>query len=131
MRQRQPRGFIGEAQREHREHRHQHGGSRYASSVSRLLRRRSPPDADVPERAHREERRRPLHVVGELTLRGTSKSLCFGHATDTRGGKRIGFEAETTNRKNYGSNWNAALESRGLPVGDEVQVTLAIQAVAK
>jgi polyisoprenoid-binding protein YceI len=76
-------------------------------------------------------------VVGDLTLRGTTKEIVLpvtflGHATDPWGGKRIGFEAETTvNRKDYGLNWNAALETGGFLVGDEVKVTLAIQAVAQ
>jgi polyisoprenoid-binding protein YceI len=76
-------------------------------------------------------------VVGDLTLRGTTKEVVLpvtflGHATDPWGGKRIGFEAETTvNRKDYGLNWNAALETGGFLVGDEVKVSLAIQAVAQ
>jgi polyisoprenoid-binding protein YceI len=76
-------------------------------------------------------------VVGDLSVRGTSKEVhlpvsFLGHATDPWGGKRIGFEAETTlNRKDFGLNWNAALETGGFLVGDEVKITLSIQAVAQ
>ena len=75
-------------------------------------------------------------VVGDLTMRGTTKEIhlpvsFLGHATDPWGGKRVGFEAETTvNRKDFGLNWNAALETGGFLVGDEVRVNLSIQAVA-
>src|SRR5579859_229378 len=41
-----------------------------------------------------------------------------------------GFTAETTlNRREFGLNWNAALESGGLLVGDKVNVLIEIQAV--
>jgi polyisoprenoid-binding protein YceI len=76
-------------------------------------------------------------VLGDLTVRGTTKEVTLpvsflGNATDPWGGKRIGFEAETTlNRKDFGLNWNAALETGGFLVGDDVKVTLSIQAVAQ
>ena len=76
-------------------------------------------------------------VVGDLTVRGTTREIhlpvtFLGNATDPWGKKRIGFEAETTlNRKDYGLNWNAALETGGFLVGDEVKVNLSIQAVAQ
>ncbi len=76
-------------------------------------------------------------VVGDLTIRGTTKEVTLpvsflGKAKDPWGGNRVGFEAETNlNRKDFGLNWNAALETGGLLVGDEVKVTLSIQAVAQ
>ena len=76
-------------------------------------------------------------VVGDLTMRGTTKEIhlpvtFLGHATDPWGGKRVGFEAETTvNRKDFGLNWNAALETGGFLVGDDVKINLSIQAVAQ
>ena len=76
-------------------------------------------------------------VTGDLTIRGTTKEVVLpvtflGHATDPWGGKRVGFEAETSlNRKDFGLNWNAALETGGLLVGDEVKVNLSIQGVAQ
>ena len=37
----------------------------------------------------------------------------------------------TINRKDFGLNWNAALETGGFLVGDEVRISLSIQAVAQ
>lgn len=76
-------------------------------------------------------------VAGTLTLRGVAKEIVLpvtflGTAKDPWGNERIAFEAETTlNRKEFGLNWNAALETGGFLVGDDVKVSLSIQAVAK
>ena len=73
-------------------------------------------------------------VTGELTLRGVTKRITLpvsylGKAKDPWGNEKIGFEAETTiNRKDYGLVWNAALETGGFLVGDEVKVSVSIQA---
>jgi polyisoprenoid-binding protein YceI len=56
----------------------------------------------------------------------------LGKAKDPWGNERIAFEAETTiSRKDYGLLWNAALETGGFLVGDEVKITLSVQAVPK
>jgi polyisoprenoid-binding protein YceI len=74
-------------------------------------------------------------VVGDLKIRGTSKEIhlpvnFLGHAKDPWGQARIGFEAEVTvNRKDYGLIWNAALETGGFLVGDDVKIHLSIQAI--
>ena len=76
-------------------------------------------------------------VTGNLTMHGVTKEVVLpvshlGKAKDPWGGDRLGFEAETTlNRKEYGLNWNAALETGGFLVGDEVKVSLQIQAVGQ
>ena len=76
-------------------------------------------------------------VAGTLTIRGTSKAITIpvtylGTARDPWGRERAAFEAEVTlNRKDFGLNWNAALETGGFLVGDEVRVSLSIQAVAQ
>ena len=47
------------------------------------------------------------------------------------GNVRAGFETSMTiNRKDFGLTWNAALETGGFLVGDEVRIDLSIQAVA-
>jgi polyisoprenoid-binding protein YceI len=76
-------------------------------------------------------------VSGTLTIRGVAKTLTIpvtylGTARDPWGKERTAFEAEVTiNRKDFGLNWNAALETGGFLVGDEVRVSLSIQAVAQ
>jgi len=76
-------------------------------------------------------------VQGTLTIRGVAKAITLpvtflGGAKDPWGGARIGFETETTiNRKDFGLMWNAALETGGFLVGDDVKLSLNIQAVAQ
>ena len=76
-------------------------------------------------------------VDGTLTIRGVAKDITLpvsylGDAKDPWGQARIGFEAETTvNRKDFGLMWNAALETGGFLVGDEVKISVAIQAIAQ
>jgi polyisoprenoid-binding protein YceI len=76
-------------------------------------------------------------VAGRLSIHGVSKNVVLpvdfaGFAHDPWGNERAGFEGELTlNRKDFGLNWNAALETGGFLVGDEVRITLSIQAIAK
>ena len=76
-------------------------------------------------------------VTGTLTMHGVTKDVVLpvahlGKAKDPWGGDRLGFEAETTlNRKEFGLNWNAALETGGFLVGDDVKVSIQIQAVGQ
>lgn len=76
-------------------------------------------------------------VTGDLTLRGVTKTVVLpveylGKATDPWGNEKLAFEAEITlNRKEYGLNWNAALETGGFLVGDDVKVNVSIQAGAR
>ena len=78
-----------------------------------------------------------LEVTGDLTIRGVTKQVVvpvtrLGKARDPWGKERLGFEAEfTINRKDFGLLWNAALETGGFLVGDDVRVSLSIQAVAQ
>ena len=70
-------------------------------------------------------------------MHGVTKEIVLpvahmGRAKDPWGGDRLGFEAETTiNRKDYGLNWKAMLEAGGFLVGDEVKVSIEIQAVGQ
>ena len=75
-------------------------------------------------------------VSGDLTIHGVTRQITLpvsfnGFAKDPWGNERAGFESEIRiNRKDYDLAWNAVLETGGLMVGDEVRISLAIQAVA-
>ena len=66
-----------------------------------------------------------------MTLATKSRTLLFnGAATDPFGASRVGFSATTEiSRKEFGLTWNAALETGGVLVSDNVKVTLEIEAV--
>lgn len=73
-------------------------------------------------------------VTGPLTIHGVSKTIdlpvtYLGTMNDPWGNAKAGFEASIRlNRKDFGLTWNAALETGGFLVGDDVDVTLNIQA---
>jgi polyisoprenoid-binding protein YceI len=73
-------------------------------------------------------------VAGDLTIHGATRQVTLpasflGSAQDPWGQTKFVFEGELTlNRKDFGLTWNAALETGGFLVGDEVKVTLSIQA---
>jgi polyisoprenoid-binding protein YceI len=74
-------------------------------------------------------------VIGNLTLRNVTKSVTLhgtvaGHVTDPWSNDRIGWSATTTiNRGDFGITFNQPLASGGVMLGDEVDVTLEIQAI--
>jgi polyisoprenoid-binding protein YceI len=74
-----------------------------------------------------------LHV--NLTIREITKPVDFdlefdGVSKDPWGGTRAGFAAETeVNRKDWGLEWNMALETGGVMLGEKVKIQLEIQAV--
>ena len=74
-------------------------------------------------------------VTGDFTIRDVTRAIdlpvtFLGKAKDPWGNERIAFEAEyTLNRKEYGLTWNAALETGGFLVGDDVKISLSVQAV--
>jgi polyisoprenoid-binding protein YceI len=73
-------------------------------------------------------------VTGPLTMRGVTKVVTLpvtflGEGKDPWGNEKMGFETSTTlNRKDYGINWNKALDQGGVLVGDEVKVQISIEA---
>lgn len=73
-------------------------------------------------------------VAGDLTIHGVTRQVVLpasflGAATDPWGQTKLVFEAELVlNRKEFGLLWNAALETGGFLVGDEVRVSLSVQA---
>jgi polyisoprenoid-binding protein YceI len=73
-------------------------------------------------------------VTGNLTMRGVTKAITLpitflGEGKDPWGNEKMGFELQTTlNRKDYGINWNKALDQGGFLVGDEVKVQISVEA---
>jgi polyisoprenoid-binding protein YceI len=75
-------------------------------------------------------------VTGDLTIQGVTKPVVFAvegpsaPGKDPWGNTRIGLSATTKiNRKDFGLSWNAALETGGILIGEEVQITLEVQFV--
>jgi polyisoprenoid-binding protein YceI len=74
-----------------------------------------------------------LKVDGNLTMRGVTKPVTLdvtvlGTNQSDRGGI-AGFEAVTkVNRKDFGINWNRALDQGGMVLGDDVEIRLDIEA---
>lgn len=73
-------------------------------------------------------------VTGDLTMHGVTKPVVLdveqtGRGKNPWGQEVIGFEAKTKiNRKDFGLNWNAALESGGVLVSDDVKISIDIEA---
>ena len=75
-----------------------------------------------------------LQVAGNLTIHGVTRKVTFevegptAPAKDPWGNTRLGLSATTRiNRKDFGLTWNAALETGGILVGDEVTITLDVE----
>jgi polyisoprenoid-binding protein YceI len=75
-----------------------------------------------------------LSIVGDLTIRGTTREVTLdaefaGRAKDPWGGERAGFSASTRiDRKDFGLTWNQVLEAGGILVGDHVDITIEVEA---
>jgi len=75
-------------------------------------------------------------VVGDLTIRDVTREVVLetellGKVKDPWGNERLAFQASTSiDRKEFGLSWNQALEAGGLLVGERVDITLDVQAVA-
>lgn len=77
-----------------------------------------------------------LKVTGDLTLHGVTKEVVLNvdgpskEIKDLYGNIRKGAAATATiNRKDFGLNWNKALETGGVVVGDEVTITIEIEMI--
>ena len=76
-------------------------------------------------------------VTGDLTMHGVTKRVALpveflGFQKDPWGNERAGFAVDTTlNRKDYGINWNKALDNGGVLLGDDVKVSINLETLPK
>jgi polyisoprenoid-binding protein YceI len=74
-------------------------------------------------------------LKGILTMKGVEKEVILdvefgGFAKDPYGNEKAGFSVSgKLNRKDWGLNWNAALEAGGVMVSDEVRLNAEVQFV--
>lgn len=74
-------------------------------------------------------------MVGDLTIRDVTREVAFdvtfeGTGKDPWGNERAGFSATgKVDRKDFGLQWNAMLETGGVLVGDQVKISLEAEAV--
>jgi polyisoprenoid-binding protein YceI len=77
-----------------------------------------------------------LSVEGNLTIKDVTKPLTIefeysGTATDPFGNARFGFEgAAEINRKDFGLTWNAALETGGILVSENIKLEFEISTIS-
>jgi polyisoprenoid-binding protein YceI len=74
-----------------------------------------------------------FQLRGDLTIKGVTRPVTFdlevdGVGTDPWGNTKAGFTASTEiNRRDWGLEWNVALDTGGVLVGEKVKIELEIQ----
>lgn len=74
-------------------------------------------------------------AYGKLTIKGITKPVILafengGSATDPYGNKRVGLGLSgKIKRSDFGITWNAALETGGVVVGEEVKIDVALEGI--
>ncbi|GKU77639.1 YceI family protein [Paenibacillus sp. L3-i20] len=74
-------------------------------------------------------------IAGEVSLHGVTRTETFevtyeGSGKDPWGNARAGFSAKSTiKRSDYGLTYNAALETGGVLIADDIKISLEIEAV--
>lgn len=73
-------------------------------------------------------------ITGKLTIKDTTKNITFkagfeGKAVDPWGNDVVGFSARgKVDRKEFGLTWNQALETGGFLVGDDIKISIDLEA---
>jgi len=74
-------------------------------------------------------------VTGDLSVHGVTKNVpvkfeLVGISQDPWGNTRIGFEGEAEiNRRDFGLEWNVALDTGGVLVSENIKITLDVEAI--
>lgn len=74
-------------------------------------------------------------LTGDLTIRDVTKPITLdvefeGTTKDPWGGERVGFSANgKIDRRDFGLTWNQALETGGVVVGNDIKISLEVQAI--
>jgi polyisoprenoid-binding protein YceI len=74
-------------------------------------------------------------INGDLTIHGVTRPVVLdttfeGSTVDPWGNQRLGYSALTKiSRKDFGMQWNVALEAGGVTVGDEVKIDINLEAI--
>lgn len=74
-------------------------------------------------------------VVGDLTIRDVTKEVTLqatfeGTGKDPWGNEKASFSASTkVDRRDFGLTWNAALETGGVLVSNDIKISIEVQAV--
>jgi polyisoprenoid-binding protein YceI len=76
-------------------------------------------------------------IIADFTIRDVTKEIALpyvitGPIQDPWGNTKIGFQASATiNRTDYGLTWNKALETGGVVVGEDVELSIEMEFARK
>jgi polyisoprenoid-binding protein YceI len=74
-------------------------------------------------------------LTGDLTIRDVTRPITLdvefeGRTLDPWGGDRVGFSAKgKIDRRDFGLTWNQALETGGVVVGNDIKISLEVEAI--
>jgi polyisoprenoid-binding protein YceI len=95
--------------------------------------------ANFPEITFRSTRitgeKSEFKMTGDLTIRGVTREVTLdvtneGTTKDPWGGDRIAFSATSKiDRRDFGLTWNQAIEAGGVLVGNDIKISVDVQAV--
>ena len=74
-------------------------------------------------------------LTGDLTIRDMTRPITLdvefeGRTRDPWGGERVGFSANgKIDRRDFGLTWNLALEAGGVVVGNDIKISLEVEAI--
>jgi polyisoprenoid-binding protein YceI len=79
--------------------------------------------------------RKNTNLLGDLTIKGVTKPITLdvefaGTVKDPWGNTRAGFELHgTVDRRDFGITWSKTLDSGGLMVGNDVEITCHVELI--